>query len=76
MEELDEEEQAKIHELMFNQEQKLKGLPTSDQMVGIMLLYVSSIFKYQYVKVYDLELVKFYIQSPETNRSDEEGMGC
>jgi len=32
MEDLGEEEQAKIQELMYNQEQKLKGLPTSDQM--------------------------------------------
>ncbi|ODN01174.1 NudC domain-containing protein 3 [Orchesella cincta] len=31
MEELADDEQAKIHELVFNQEQKLKGLPTSDE---------------------------------------------
>lgn len=33
MEDLDEEENAKIQELVWNQEQKMKGLPTSDQLV-------------------------------------------
>lgn len=35
MEELEDEEQAKIQELVWNQEQKLKGLPTSEESVSI-----------------------------------------
>lgn len=33
MDDLPEDEQMKIQELMWNQEQKLKGLPTSDELV-------------------------------------------
>jgi len=34
MEELSEEEQMKIQELTWNEEQKRLGLPTSEQLVG------------------------------------------
>jgi hypothetical protein len=37
MEDLAEDEQMKIQELMWNQERKRKGLPTSDQLVSHLL---------------------------------------
>lgn len=47
MEDLEEEEQVKIQELVWNQEQKLKGLPTSDELVHHhSLLLNSALAKY------------------------------
>jgi hypothetical protein len=37
MDDLAQDEQMKIHELMWNQERKHQGLPTSDQLVSHLL---------------------------------------
>lgn len=38
MEDLGQDEQMKIQELMWNQERKRQGLPTTDEMVSLLLL--------------------------------------
>ena len=37
MEDLDEETQAKIAQMMFDQEQKRKGLPTTEDKVSLLI---------------------------------------
>lgn len=37
MEELDEESQAKIKQMMYDEQQKLQGLPTSEEQVTTLL---------------------------------------
>ncbi len=44
MSELDEEAQAKIAQMLFDQEQKRKGLPTTEEKVSDYLLFLSSTF--------------------------------
>lgn len=39
MEELDQEEQMKIQELCWNEERKRQGLPTSEDMVVLLIIY-------------------------------------